>query len=291
MGVLGALPEGLACRAIEEQDWPQVIECLHRGFPERPRRHWAEAFERMSQRPAVEDLARYGYVMDNSGQVVGVVLTLHFRHPGNALRCNLSSWAVDEDFRAYAGKLIMTALRRRDVTYLSITPAPTTLKVTKALRFRRFADGQHAFLPLLSRTRAKARVIEARRGIAELGLLSESDRSLLLEHADLGCDAVICLQDDTAYPFVLKPRRVVRGLLPCAQVIYCRSHADLRHCAHALGRYLARKGLFFSVVDACGPIPGLVGRYFAGIGPKYAKGPNPPEPGDLAFTEFAVFDA
>ncbi|WP_313665967.1 hypothetical protein [Shinella sp.] len=291
MSVLGPLPEGLACRPIAEADWLDVVDCLSRGFPERSRRYWEEALERMSNRPAVEDLPRYGYLLDCEGHVVGVLLALYFRHPGDAVRCNLSSWAVDEDFRSYAGKLIMTAMRRRDVTFLSITPAPVTLKVTEALRFRRFADGQQAFVPLLTRATGAIRAVVARPGLAELDGLPEEDRTLLLDHAALGCDSVICLDDGDAYPFVLKPRRVMRGMLPCSQVIYCRSHADLSRCAHALGRYLVRKGLFFALVDACGPVPGLVGRYFAGTGPKYAKGPNPPWPGDLAFTEFAVFDA
>lgn len=289
MSILGALPDGLVCRPIEAADFDGVIGCLGRGFPERPVRHWQEALARMGRRPAVDDLPQYGYVLDNAGEIVGVMLTLFFRHGADeATRCNLSSWAVDEAFRAYAGKLIMTAMRRRDVTYLSITPAPVTLKVTEALRFKRFAEGQHAFVPLL-RLAGGGRTIAVRPDTPELAALTENERHILLEHAALGCDAVICIRNGVAYPFVFKARRVLRGLVPCSQVIYCRSHADLSLCAGALGRYLLRKGQIFGLVDACAPIPGLFGRYFAGVGPKYAKGPNPPWPGDLAFTEFVVF--
>lgn len=32
-------------------------------------------------------------------------------------------------------------------------------------------------------------------------------------------------------------------------------------------------------MDACAPVPGLVGRYFAGVGPKYAKGAEPAKAG------------
>lgn len=289
MSILGALPEGFVCRPIEAADFDNVMDCLGRGFPERPRQHWQEALARMGQRPVVEDLPQYGYALDNAGQIVGVMLTLFFRHgEGEAIRCNLSSWAVDEAFRAYAGKLIMTAMRRRDVTYLSITPAPVTLKVTEALRFKRFADGQHAFVPMLSRA-GDGRTIVARPDTPELADLTAGERHILLEHAALGCDALICVRNGVAHPFVLKTRRVLRGLVPCSQVIYCRCHADLAHCAGALGRHLLRKGQVFGLVDARGPVPGLVGRYFAEVGPKYAKGPNPPWPGDLAFTEFVVF--
>jgi len=234
MGVLGALPEGLVCRSIVEDDWGEVIDCLGRGFPERPRQHWEEALVRMARRPVVDDLPRYGYALDNAGQIVGVMLTIYFRHPGpdgDAIRCNLSSWVVDHDFRAYAAKLAMAALRRRDVTFLSITPAPVTLKVTEALRFQRFAEGQCAFLPILSRTKGAERVVEARDGIPELDGLTESERYILLEHAGFGCNALVCIHDGVAYPFVFKARRVLRGLVPCSQVIYCRSHAELSQCA------------------------------------------------------------
>lgn len=294
MGVLGALPEGLVCRPIEEADFPAVIDCLGRGFPARSRRHWQDAFARMARRPAVDDLPRYGYVLDRTGVIGGVILTLFFRAwsgEGEAIRCNLSSWAVDEAFRPYAGKLIMTAMRRRDVTYLSITPAPTTLKVTEALRFKRFADGQHVFLPALARMEPGLRVAEAHPDGAELAGLPEHERRLLLEHAALGCDALVCVAGDGAYPFVFRQRRILRGRVPCSQVIYCRSHAELARCAGALGRHFLRKARVLAVVDASASVPGLPGRYFAGVGPKYARGPHAPLPGDLAFTEFAVFDS
>ncbi len=295
MSILGALPEGFVCRPIREEDFAGVVACLGRGFPDRPPEHWQEALARMGRRPVVDDLPRYGYALDNAGQIVGVMLTLFFRQSsadGEPVRCNLSSWAVDEEFRSYAGKLIMTAMRRRDVTYLSITPAPVTLKVTEALRFKRFADGQHIFAPVLSRGARGMRVVVARPDIPELTGLTESERFILLEHAALECDALICIgEDGSAHPFVFKGRRVLRGLVPCSQVIYCRSHEDLGHCAGALGRYFLRRGKLLGLVDASAPVPGLVGRYFAEVGPKYAKGPNPPRPGDLAFTEFVVFNS
>jgi hypothetical protein len=94
MGVLGALPEGLVCRPIEEGDWPGVIDCLGRGFPERPRRHWEEAFARMARRPAVDDFPRFGYALVSEGRVVGVMLTLYFHHPRRR-GCSLQSVELD----------------------------------------------------------------------------------------------------------------------------------------------------------------------------------------------------
>lgn len=294
MAVLGVLPEGLACRPIVEADVPAAIDCLCRGFPGRQRQHWEDALARMAERPVIEGLPRYGYALADRDRIVGVMLTLYVRdsdEDGAAIRCNLSSWAVDVDFRSYAVKLIKTALARRDVTFLSVTPSPVTRKVTEALRFRRFAEGQQAFVPILSRARPGMRVVEAGPDTPELDLVPDRERTLLLEHAAYDCDTLLCLSDGAAYPFIFKARRVLKGRILCSQVIYCRSHEELGKCAGTLGRYLLRKGQIFSLVDANAPVPGLVGRYFADSGPKYYKGPNPPLPGDLAFTEFAVFNS
>jgi hypothetical protein len=85
------------------------------------------------------------------------------------------------------------------------------------------------------------------------------------------------------------PRRILHGLIPCAQIVYCRSLADLSRCAGAVGRFVLRRGILLCLADAKEPIPGLFGRYFANRGIKYFKGPNPPAPGDLTFTELVVF--
>jgi hypothetical protein len=292
MAVLGAFPPGLTCRPIEESDWDGIIDCLRRNFPTRDRNYWERAVVRMEKRPFVPDLPKYGFVLDMSGRIVGVLLALYFRHLGNEdeeLRCNLSSWSVDPEYRAFAGKMVIAALRKKNVTYINVSPAPGTIKVNEALGFRRYADGQLAFLPALSSTRGGYRVLEARPDLPELALLSEGDQEILLQHAALECLSLVCVAEGKAFPFVFKTRRILRGLVPSAQVIYCRSPEELSQCAGALGRYLLRKGVFLCVVDANGAVPGLVGRYFAGSGTKYFRGPKPPSLGDLTFTELVIF--
>ncbi|TIU06795.1 MAG: hypothetical protein E5W40_18870, partial [Mesorhizobium sp.] len=112
---------------------------------------------------------------------------------------------------------------------------------------------------------------------------------ILSEHSALGCMSLICICDGVAFPFVLMPRRILRGLVPCYQVIYCRSLADLSRCAGAVGRFLLRSGILLCVVDAKEPISGLHGRYRHNRGLKYFKGPKPPSLGDLTFTELVIF--
>ncbi|WP_245477409.1 MULTISPECIES: hypothetical protein [unclassified Mesorhizobium] len=292
MAVLGALPADVHCRPIREADWEGVVDCLCRGFPERDRSYWTQALIRLSQRPAVADFPKYGLALEKADRIVGVVLTLYTRYrrqEGDEIRCNLSSWSVDEEFRPYAIKLITTILKQRDVTYTNVSPAPATLKHNLALGFRLFSSGQFAFLPVFSSVQRSCRVLEARPDLAEMGMLSDSERYILSEHAALGCLSLICICDGAAFPFVLMPRRILRGLIPSYQVIYCRSLADLSRCAGAVGRFLLRSGILLCVVDAKEPIAGLFGWYRPNRGLKYFKGPRPPSLGDLTFTELVIF--
>lgn len=292
MAVLGALPADVECRPIREDDWEGVVDCLRRGFPTRSREYWARALVRQSRRPAVDDLPRYGIALAKSGQVVGVLLSLYTRYQtegGDNIRCNLGSWSVDTEFRPYATKMIVMVLKRKDVTYVNISPAPATVKLNKAFGFHLFSHGQLAFLPVLSSRRGQWRVLEARSDRAEMAMLSDAERHMLLEHAAFGCLSLICVHDGAVFPLVLMPRRIGHHLIPSCQVVYCRSLADLSQCAGALGRFLLRRGILLCVVDANEPVPGLVGHYFANKGVKYFKGPKPPSLGDLTFTELVVF--
>ena len=106
-------------------------------------------------------------------------------------------------------------------------------------------------------------------------------------HAALGCVSLWCATAEHAYPFVFR-RRFVRRIVPCAQLIYCTDVACFLRFAGPIGRLLARRGMPFVIIDANGPIPGLVGIFRRGSMPKYFKGPLRPRLGDLAYTEYAV---
>ena len=59
-------------------------------------------------------------------------------------------------------------------------------------------------------------------------------------------------------------------------MIYCRDIDDFVRFARPLGRYLAWRGRPLVIVDANGPIPGMVGFFRRGSKPKYFKGPQRP---------------
>ena len=83
--------------------------------------------------------------------------------------------------------------------------------------------------------------------------------------------------------------RLIKGFIPCVQLAYCRKITDLVDVAGTVGRYLLLHGRPFVLIDANGPIPGLVGKYFADVAPKYYKGETVPALGDLTETEATIF--
>jgi hypothetical protein len=113
------------------------------------------------------------------------------------------------------------------------------------------------------------------------------EQETLTQHAAHGCISIWCATAERAYPFVFRPR-LVKGFVPCAQLIYCRDIADFGRFAGPIGRYLALRGRPVVIVDANEPIPGLVGVFRRGSKPKYFKGPQRPRLGDLAYTEYAI---
>jgi hypothetical protein len=65
---------------------------------------------------------------------------------------------------------------------------------------------------------------------------------------------------------------------------------DFVRFARPIGLFLARHtGRFLVLLDANGPIQGLVGKYFVGKANRYFLGSDPPRLGDLAYTEISLF--
>ncbi len=279
------------CRLITDDVIDQVVECLKRGFPHRPKSYWVSALEKLAGRAAIEDYPRYGYALEANGQIVGVVLLIFSRRDGPAgsyIRCNISRWCVDTEYRACAIMLHMAAVKRKEVTYLNISPALRTRPAIEALGFRRFSNGQIISAPILSTPQRNAHVGAFRTDGPEAAPLSESERKVLTEHAAFGCCSLVCVKDGAAYPFVFQ-RRAVWGLILCSHLIYCRNMDEFVRFAASIGRYLLFRSGPFCIVDTTGMVGGLVGRYFPDRHPKYFKGPVPPRTGDLSYTELAVF--
>ena len=286
-----APPQRVLCREITIADKERVVNLLARGFPERSPRFWGRAFDRLSAHPTPAGRPRYGYLLDVGGTAVGLILLIFApARTGDAagsVLCNVSSWYVEPEFRAYGGMLVSRALRHKDVTYTNLTPAPHTFSFLEAQGFKRYCSGRLISVPMLGARSPGARVAAVTPELRPGEDLPPSEVDMLLAHAGYGCVSVTCAAADGRHPFIFAPRRKY-GVLPFAFLIYSRGVDDFVRFSAPLGRFLARRGIPLVVLGANGPVPGLVGTY-RGKGPKYFKGPAQPSVGDVAYSEWAMF--
>ena len=271
----------IRCREIESTDLDPIATLLFEGFrPQHRRPFWVAALDKLRHRSLPDGVPRYGMMLEADGQPVGVLLLLYALVEGR-LRCNVSSWYVQPDFRAYGAMLVSRALRRRDVTYTNLTPAPHTWSLLEAQGYHRYCQGLFYALPMLSLRGGSASIERIAPGPA-----ADTEQGLLQAHAALGCISLMVTAAGTSHPFVFAPRR--RRGVPYALLAYCRDPADLTRFAGPIGRDLARRGFPLVALDADGPVPGLAG-LFRARKPKFYRGPDRPRLGDIAYSERALF--
>jgi hypothetical protein len=182
----------------------------------------------------------------------------------------------------------MRVLKKRNVTILNVSAMPHTRSIAVAQGYTCYSNGTFIAIPILSRNSntMHVRIIESN---TEPDVpFNVHDRELLLEHADYGCVSLWCVTPERAYPFVFRSR-MLKGVLRCMQLIYCSDLSEFVRFAGPIGAFLTRKMQFLVMLDANGPLQGLVGRYFPDKMIKYFSGPEPPRLGDLAYTETAMF--
>ena len=282
------------CRKIVESDIDAVTDLLTRGFSGRPRDYWMRGLRRQSERPVPPGYPRYGYLLENDHGPVGVLLLLYtsrVQAGETTIRCNVSSWYVDPSFRIYATLLTSKAQKNKLVTYTNISPAAPTWPIIEAQGYKLYCSGLFFSVPVLSRTEPGMTIESVTPETRSIKNLPEADLELLASHAQYGCLAFVCHSCDGPVPFVMTPKRIRAGRipLPALQLVYCREAADYVRCAGAIGRFLIRHGKPVVILDANGPVAGLVGLYTEARGRKYFKGPHPPRLTDLTETELVLY--
>jgi hypothetical protein len=286
-------PTRIACRQIAAGDLPSILDLLCEGFARLPRSHWVAALETLSTREIPAGLPRYGYMIESDGCAVGVLLVIaaELRRDGTTIvRSNGSSWYVHPSFRTYGGLLLARWLRSSADVYLNVFPAEHTFSIIEGHGFRRFTSGLSLSVPALSLRGKGIKIFDANRPVntnVQI-LISDEERRLLADHARAGCVAFWCQDRHQGYPFVFR-KRLLKALLPCAQLIYCRDLEDLTRLAGPIGRHLLRRRLPLIVAAAAAPIPGIFGLYFKNKYPMYFRGGLQPQPNDIAYTEAALF--
>ncbi len=282
-------------REIRDTDLDALACLLARGFPRRDVTYWRTGLNRMAGRPVLPaGCPRYGYLLETEAGPVGAVLLLCSEavEGGEArIRCNASSWYTEPLYRMHAPLLIAAALKRRDVTYTNVSPAPHTWSTVEAQGFQAYASGQAVVFPVLATARERSAVLAI--GPGDGAACDPADATLLTDHAALGCTSLVVKAADGAHPFVFLPFRIRSGRypLPLMQMIYCREPASFIRFAAPLGRALLRRGFPGVVLDADMPLKGLVALRRFGQSRKYFRGPHRPRIGDLAYTERVIFGA
>src|ERR1700704_2806628 len=131
------------CRPIADNDLDGLADLLTRGFPRSTRDHWMRGFSRWKMLPVIEDVPRYGYVLDGRFGPVGAVLLLSSKRNGQIVS-NMSSTYVDPQWRSHAGDLISLATQLEHVTYLNASPAPHTWRTLQSQGFVPYNFGRSA---------------------------------------------------------------------------------------------------------------------------------------------------
>jgi hypothetical protein len=289
------LRQKIRCREISGTDIDAVADLLTRGFVGRSREYWMQGLRRQAVREVPEGYPRFGYMLDNDGHAIGVLLLLYTSRTSGgktAIQCNLSSWYVEPAFRNYAPLLTKIAQRHKEVTYLNISPATWTWPIIAAQGFASYCSGLFFSIPVLSRVTKGMTVETVAPDARSIAGLSEVEVELLTRHTRYGCLSLVCrTPSGEAFPFILLPMRIRRGWIapPAMQLIYCRDVTEYAQCAGAIGRALLRHGKLSVILDSNGKVPGLVGLYSSARGRKYFKGPHAPRLADLTDTELVLY--
>ena len=97
-------------------------------------------------------------------------------------------------------------------------------------------NGHFVSIPALASMRSDAPALVTAIGSGSDRLLDAhfepAERELLIAHRDHGCHSLWCVAGERAHPFVFMPR-LVKGIVPCAQLIYCREIGDFVRFASA----------------------------------------------------------
>jgi hypothetical protein len=250
--------------------------------------YFSQILDRLTEHSTPAGFPRYGYLLENEERIVGAILLIFstvWSDGGPAVRCHVTSWYVESEFRPYATIFFSKALRHSDVTYINISARPESRPIIKAQGFLPYSDGQFIAFPLLNFwSQPKSSRVEIMAGDkAPNARFEPYELDLLKAHAKYGCICLWCDTAERAYPFVFH-QRFFKGFLPGVQLVFCRDVQDVVRFSRPLGLFLAARGKFAVRIDSNGPIPGLVGKYVEGMEPRYYKGPKP-RLGDLSYTQ------
>jgi hypothetical protein len=277
----------LRSREIKDSDVDTLAKFLGTGLGYRSQ-YFSQILNRLAEHPTPAGFPRFGYVLEKEERIVGAILLIFstiWSDDAPTVRCHVTSWCVEPEFRPYAALFFSKALRHNNVTYLNTSARPDTRPIIKAQGFLQYVEGQFIAFPVLNFwLQPKDNRVEIVPGDkAPNARFEPYELDLLKAHAKYGCICLWCDTPERAYPFVFH-QRLFKGFLPGLQLVFCRDIQDFVRFALPLGLFLAARGKLAVRIDSNGQIPGLIGKYIDGMEPRYYKGPKP-RLGDLSYTQ------
>ncbi|HCQ65666.1 MAG TPA: hypothetical protein DIU07_11165 [Rhodobacteraceae bacterium] len=271
-------------REITAADLPTLPALLSEGFPSTSPGFWTKALDVLSRRPPVDGMPRYGIVMDDGGDLCGVMLMVAQRR-GAATFCNLSSWYVRPAHRGYAPFMFGHALKAEDVTFLDCSPTPDVVPIVEKHGFEPYSGGS---LMLDARAAVRRGPKVARLTAQALEECRHPEAARIAENIRYGCRGMLAHDADGApVPILYRVARVKRHI-PVARFVYGAPETILAH-AGAIARHLIARGVPLALVDWPVGAEAPTGRMLPDYGVRYKRGADTLPLGDLLDTEYALF--
>jgi hypothetical protein len=275
-------------RPISFEALHTTLPILSRGFPAMRRGGWNAAIEKLRAFGASDPQARAGYLLEDKGQDVGVILTIPSQRAGDSDEPrqieNLSSWYVDPDHRWRAPRMLQTVTASSTTLFTDLTATPAVRSMIGRFGFRGWTDGTLIFaLPLFAMKAAGRSQVVPLRDLPP-DAFAEPVRRMLDRHAALDC-VVGALWDGAAIHPLIFSRKTYRGIR-AARLIFADDRATMFANLPAISRFLLREKFMLLAVNA-NRGERVAGSIFTQrTSPAFYKGPTAPAPCDLAFSEF-----
>ena len=215
---------GISVRATTPADTAEICDLLEHGFGIA-----ADDWRPLCTTTWLPDYPR-GFVLTDGGRIVGHVGTIYVQREINGktgIVCNFSGFYVAPAYRGrgLGATLVAAAVRDERITYTSLTPAPPTQRVLKALGFAILDRRMLLFPPgLNAETLWQSRVdidVNDRTVCASLG---QGERRIYDDHASYDC-LHMTARDAGGTAYLVVKRRLRRVAwsagIPFSQILYC----------------------------------------------------------------------
>jgi acetoacetyl-CoA synthetase len=208
-------------REARGEDFPRVYPLLLRFNNKGLRQeHWQQLF--VDHSGLQND--RFGWVLDDGGEVVGFVGTILSERTvrGQKVRlCNTSSWIVRDEYRAHSLALHAKVLADPTVCVTNLSPTPQVLKLLGKMRFTLMDKSERIIVPVVTpRTLADRCQVITRPAQLERILSGEALRFFRDHQLPYNRHALLRSREGDCYLMMNRSLKIVAGKLrlPFARV-------------------------------------------------------------------------